>query len=115
MRLDVLSWLNKTTLDIIGLAGLLGFDSYIINLTGISGFDYSFNSLNTERPTELATAFGATMQATVTLSAFDIIPAWVPALRACVSRRINEIALTAHCPICSPRNSRSWGGPLRKP
>ncbi|KAJ7852690.1 cytochrome P450 [Mycena olivaceomarginata] len=70
MRLDVLSWLNKTTLDIIGLAG----------------FDYSFNSLNTERPTELATAFGATMQATVTLSAFDIIPAWVPALRACPTK-----------------------------
>ncbi|KAK7028653.1 cytochrome P450 [Favolaschia claudopus] len=60
MRVDVLSWLNKTTLDIIGLAG----------------FDYTFNSLNSSQPTELAAAFSATTRATSALSLFDIIRAW---------------------------------------
>ncbi|KAJ7782192.1 cytochrome P450 [Mycena olivaceomarginata] len=66
VRLDVLPWLNKTTLDIIGLAG----------------FDYPFNSLGAERPTELAIAFAATVQASTSLSALDMVLAFVPALRA---------------------------------
>ncbi|KAJ7347579.1 cytochrome P450 [Mycena albidolilacea] len=66
VRLDVLPWLNKTTLDIIGLAG----------------FDYPFNSLGAERPTELAIAFAATVQASASLSALDMVLAFVPALRA---------------------------------
>ncbi|KAK7002345.1 cytochrome P450 [Favolaschia claudopus] len=65
MRVDVLSWLNKTTLDIIGLAG----------------FDCTFNSLNSSQPTELAAAFSATMRATSALSLFDIVRAWFPVFR----------------------------------
>ncbi|KAJ7363049.1 hypothetical protein DFH08DRAFT_800042 [Mycena albidolilacea] len=45
VRLDAVSGLNRATLDIIGLAG----------------FNYTFNSLNAERPAELATAFTAVM------------------------------------------------------
>jgi hypothetical protein len=36
VRLDVLPWLNKTTLDIIGLAGLFKF--IILSVMGLTGF-----------------------------------------------------------------------------
>ncbi|KAJ6589747.1 cytochrome P450 [Mycena capillaripes] len=65
-RVDVLSWLNKTTLDIIGLAG----------------FNFNFNSLAADRPTELATAFSAVMHASTNLSPLHVLQALVPALRA---------------------------------
>ncbi|KAF7358392.1 hypothetical protein MVEN_00889300 [Mycena venus] len=65
-RIDAVSWLNKTTLDIIGLAG----------------FGYRFDSLSAKKPTELATAFAATMNATASLSVLDTVRAWIPALRA---------------------------------
>ncbi|KAJ6529281.1 cytochrome P450 [Mycena capillaripes] len=65
VRVDALSWLNKATLDIIGLAG----------------FNYNFNSLGAEQPTELAKAFAAISQASTKLSALHILQALVPALR----------------------------------
>lgn len=51
---------------------------------GFLGFDYPFNSLGAERPTELAIAFAATVQASASLSALDMVLAFVPALRAMV-------------------------------
>ncbi|KAJ7908575.1 cytochrome P450 [Mycena leptocephala] len=65
LRVDALSWLSKATLDIIGLAG----------------FNYDFNSLSAEHPTELATAFFATIQASTTRSPMHLLKAWIPALR----------------------------------
>ncbi|KAJ6533502.1 cytochrome P450 [Mycena capillaripes] len=65
VRLDAVSWLSRATLDIIGLAG----------------FNYSFDSLSAERPAELATAFAAIMHAAATLSAMDMLQALFPILR----------------------------------
>ncbi|KAF7353805.1 hypothetical protein MVEN_01066000 [Mycena venus] len=52
-RVDALTWLSKATLDIIGLAG----------------FNYSFNSLASEEQTELGAAFATTFQAGQTMNA----------------------------------------------
>ncbi|KAJ7652788.1 cytochrome P450 [Mycena polygramma] len=65
VRLDAVSWLSRATLDIIGLAG----------------FNYDFNSLSSDRPTELATAFANIMHVSAKLSAMDMLQAWLPALR----------------------------------
>jgi hypothetical protein len=91
VRVNALSWLNKATLDIIGLAGHY---SPVVNLwpsLTSTGFNYNFNSLSTERPTELATAFSDVIQATTKLSALDMIQAWVPVFRVIVSISILSI------------------------
>ncbi|KAJ7753000.1 cytochrome P450 [Mycena metata] len=64
-RVDGLSWLNKATLDIIGLAG----------------FNYNFNSLRAQQPTELATAFSAVMEASAKVDLIRVIQGLVPILR----------------------------------
>ncbi|KAJ7496541.1 cytochrome P450 [Mycena latifolia] len=65
-RLDVLSWLSKATLDIIGLAG----------------FNYHFNSLTgSETASELGGAFSAMFQAGMQMTPLRILQAWSPAFR----------------------------------
>ncbi|KAJ7036954.1 cytochrome P450 [Mycena alexandri] len=66
-RVDGLSWLSKATLDIIGLAG----------------FSYHFNSLRSQQPTELrvATAFSAVMEASTKVNLTRVLQALIPALR----------------------------------
>ncbi|KAJ6500711.1 cytochrome P450 [Mycena sanguinolenta] len=62
---DALSWLSKATLDIIGLAG----------------FNYNFNSLASEEQTELGAAFATTFQAGQTINTLRVLQTWFPSLR----------------------------------
>jgi cytochrome P450 len=71
-RIDVLSWLSKMTLDVIGLAG----------------FNYEFNALNPdEKPNELNSAFTTMFQAGQQVSLLPILQAWFPIFRAVPSER----------------------------
>ncbi|KDQ54074.1 hypothetical protein JAAARDRAFT_38679 [Jaapia argillacea MUCL 33604] len=72
IRLDVLSWLSRTTLDIIGLAG----------------FNYKFNSLSTHlKPTELSKAFGTILEKGQQLSLMALLQAFIPPLRIIPTQR----------------------------
>ncbi|KAF8061719.1 cytochrome P450 [Lyophyllum atratum] len=65
-RIDILSWLSRTTLDIIGLAG----------------FNYSFNALNEDhKENELNAAFSTVFHAGTTMSLIPILRAWFPIFR----------------------------------
>ncbi|KAF7358404.1 hypothetical protein MVEN_00890600 [Mycena venus] len=77
-QIDAVSWLNKTTLDIIGLAG----------------FGYRFDSLSAKKPTELAAAFAVTINAVASLSVLDTVRAWIPALRA-IPSNFDSLARTS--------------------
>jgi cytochrome P450 len=75
-RINVLSWLSKMTLDVIGLAG----------------FNYEFNALNPdEKPNELNSAFATMFQAGQQLSPLPILQAWFPIFRAVPSERGRKI------------------------
>jgi hypothetical protein len=65
--IDVLPWLGKTTLDIIGLAG----------------FDYNFNALSSsaDSPDELYTAFHTLFNPSVKIGVLQILQALIPVLR----------------------------------
>ncbi|KAJ7810644.1 cytochrome P450 [Mycena olivaceomarginata] len=67
-RVDVLAWLSKATLDMIGLAGRFGFN-------------YKFNSLASEDQTELAAAFATTVETGQEMVPLRILQAWVPVFR----------------------------------
>ncbi|KAF8191593.1 cytochrome P450 [Mycena galopus ATCC 62051] len=67
-RVDVFTWLGKATLDVIGLAGKFGFN-------------YNFNSLASEKRSELELAFTASFQAGQRTNPVRILQAWIPALR----------------------------------
>ncbi|KAJ7253334.1 cytochrome P450 [Mycena haematopus] len=64
-RVDALTWLSKATLDIIGLAG----------------FNYNFNSLASEEQTELGAAFATTFQAGQRMNILRMLQIWIPAFR----------------------------------
>ncbi|KAG0696191.1 cytochrome P450 [Suillus ampliporus] len=65
-RIDILSWLSKMTLDVIGLAG----------------FNYDFDALNeTEKPNELNQAFSVIVSASQLTSVLPMLEAWIPLLR----------------------------------
>lgn len=67
-RIDALAWLGRATLDIIGLAG----------------FGYAFNSL-TDEANELALAFAAVFSTARKFRVMTILQAWFPILRGFVS------------------------------
>jgi cytochrome P450 len=75
-RIDVLSWLSKMTLDVIGLAG----------------FNYEFNALNPdEKPNELNNAFRTMFHAGQQVSALPFLQTWIPILRVIPSERKRSI------------------------
>ncbi|KAJ7494429.1 cytochrome P450 [Mycena galericulata] len=63
-RVDVLSWLSKATLDIIGLAG----------------FNYNFNNLSSEN-SELGAAFSVIFRSGMQMSLVRMLQTWIPSLR----------------------------------
>ncbi|KAJ7284064.1 cytochrome P450 [Mycena rebaudengoi] len=70
-RVDVLSWLGKATLDMIGL-------------TGKFCFNYHFNALTASpksTPDELDKAFGAILRAGTNMTPIRILQAWIPFFR----------------------------------
>ncbi|PPQ88686.1 hypothetical protein CVT25_010120 [Psilocybe cyanescens] len=72
-RIEALSWLSKTTLDVIGLAG----------------FNYNFNAL-ADGKSELNDAFSTLFQASTSVSILPVIKALVPALRFVPGKRDAE-------------------------
>lgn len=53
LRIDILSWVNKITLDIIGQAGTWRFFAIIVSLEKapiLLGFNHSFGSLHQDEP-----------------------------------------------------------------
>ncbi|KAG8215243.1 cytochrome P450 [Butyriboletus roseoflavus] len=74
--LEVMSWLSRMTLDVIGLAG----------------FNYEFDALNAnEKPNELNTAFATMVAAGQRLSILPILQAWFPLFRLLPSDRVRRI------------------------
>ncbi|KAJ7042055.1 cytochrome P450 [Mycena alexandri] len=65
VHLDALSWLNRTTLDIIGLAG----------------FNHDFNSLASENQSELAAAFSTIFHAGTSITGIRVVQSWFPVFR----------------------------------
>ena len=87
-RLDVLSGLGKTTLDVIGLAGASLRKRFLFTPhCRILGFGYTFDSLRTakhgssEREDELAQAFDVIFSAARKFRAINILMVWFPFLR----------------------------------
>jgi cytochrome P450 len=75
-RIDIMPWLSKMTLDVIGLAG----------------FNYEFNALNaTDKPNELNQAFSVMFSAGQQMSIIPILKAWIPLLRWIPSDRDRKI------------------------
>ncbi|KAJ7016830.1 cytochrome P450 [Mycena alexandri] len=64
-RIDALQWLTKATLDIIGLAG----------------FNYDFDSLASTKPNELGEAFNTVFQSGTALGPVRILQMWLPVFR----------------------------------
>ncbi|KAG1767613.1 cytochrome P450 [Suillus placidus] len=65
-RIDIMPWLSKMTLDVIGLAG----------------FNYEFDALNaTGKPNELNQAFSVMFSASQQISIIPMLKAWIPLLR----------------------------------
>ncbi|KAG8215244.1 cytochrome P450 [Butyriboletus roseoflavus] len=74
--LEVMSWLSRMTLDVIGLAG----------------FNYEFDALNAnEKPNELNTAFATVVAAGQRLTILTTLQAWFPLFRLLPSDRVRRI------------------------
>ncbi|KAI5114814.1 hypothetical protein M0805_003545, partial [Coniferiporia weirii] len=74
-RIEVLSWLSRTTLDIIGLAG----------------FDYEFNSLNVDQePNEVNKDFSTLVDTTGAFNTIQILQAIFPVFRIIPTKRERE-------------------------
>ncbi|KAH7906654.1 cytochrome P450 [Hygrophoropsis aurantiaca] len=77
-RVDVMPWLSRLTLDVIGLAGLW--------------FNYEFGALDvTEKPNELSEAFGAMVAANQSVDTLPFLQTFIPALRSLPTDRGRRI------------------------
>ncbi|KNZ77019.1 Secologanin synthase [Termitomyces sp. J132] len=81
--IDALSWLSRTTLDVIGLAGLFFCFPTALTLTGLhAGFNYKFDALSEDpKKNELNAAFALMFKAGTRLSLIPMIRAYFPFLR----------------------------------
>ncbi|KAH8112415.1 cytochrome P450 [Phellopilus nigrolimitatus] len=71
-KIEVLSWLSRTTLDVIGL----------------TGFNYKFDSLNVDKePSELNKAFSMLFNATTSFTLLRILQTYFPIFRVIVTER----------------------------
>ncbi|KAH7907839.1 cytochrome P450 [Hygrophoropsis aurantiaca] len=75
-RTDILAWMSRMTLDVIGLAG----------------FNYEFNSLDTSvKKNELNEAFETLFSASTSVKALPMLQLWIPSLRAIPTERGRQI------------------------
>ena len=90
-RLDVMSWLNRTTLDIIGLAGKMSPVSGRMGChSSWLGFNYNFDALNAnKKPNELNEAFATMFSTGQRPTILHILQAQFPLLRILVSTMSN--------------------------
>jgi cytochrome P450 len=80
-RIEVLSWLSRTTLDIIGLAG----------------FNYKFDTLNVDgKPNELNEAFSTVFRSTDQIRLSDVLKSMFPFFRIFRSQRDVKEAEALH-------------------
>ncbi|KAF8638899.1 hypothetical protein AX17_001950 [Amanita inopinata Kibby_2008] len=113
-RIDALSWLTRTTLDVIGLAG----------------FNYKFNALSDPETDKLHKAFATVFKADSSIPVISIIRGLFPALRflpaerdaeskramqtmARIGRQIlndSKAALMAHTAADTPLKKDLWSG-----
>lgn len=96
VRIDVLSWLNKMTLDVIGLAGVCDIRILIVGLPR-TGFNYNFEALSNKQ-TELNDALAAIFKADSKPSIIPMLKTRVPFLRflvsdSCSFARSNELSV----------------------
>ncbi|KAF9236874.1 cytochrome P450 [Melanogaster broomeanus] len=78
-RIDIMPWLSRMTLDVIGLAG----------------FNYNFDALDAnEKPNELNEAFSTALNAVQGFSIFHILQAWIPPLRLIPTDRTQKIQVS---------------------
>ena len=82
-RIECLSWMNRATLDIIGLAGKLSCPTCIHVLQLKSpGFNYKFNALSDDpEKNELMKAFSTLFKAVQKTSVIPSLRAMYPVLR----------------------------------
>jgi len=87
-RIDVLGWLSRATLDIIGLTGhsIHNFCAYLLTLV-VTGFGYTFNSLSPASTAKepLADAFRTIFSVEEKFEVINVLRIWVPFLRRFVS------------------------------
>jgi hypothetical protein len=85
--IDVLSWLSRMTLDVIGLAGMLSFSvACELYLTAgycfALGFNYKFNALSEGKErNELNQAFSKIFETNASVSIIPLLRGFFPALR----------------------------------
>jgi hypothetical protein len=81
--INVLAWLSRTTLDVIGLAGKQPYDKEILKqLTALPGFSYKFNALaHGEDASELMKAFSKIFESGASFSIIPFLRGMFPALR----------------------------------
>ncbi|KAF7974757.1 hypothetical protein HWV62_11347 [Athelia sp. TMB] len=88
-RVDVLAWLSRATLDVIGLAGALCPSSLPDAADLFPGFGYEFNALTPRAPgesgDELAEAFATIFSTARKFRIMTILQVWFPILRRFVS------------------------------
>ncbi|KAF9239085.1 cytochrome P450 [Melanogaster broomeanus] len=78
-RIDIMPWLSRMTLDVIGLAG----------------FNYNFDALNAnEKPNELNEAFSTMFNVSQRFSMLPFLQAWIPPLRLIPSDRAQKIQVS---------------------
>lgn len=88
-RIDILSWLSRATLDIIGLAGayIFGVVQQSIFKALFAGFNYKFNALSNEK-NELNTAFAQMFKAGQRITLVPVLRGLFPLLRFLVSPNV---------------------------
>jgi hypothetical protein len=87
VKVDVLSWLSRLTLDVIGLAGnRRGSKHSNFIMARHLGFNYKFDSLGSDKPSELNSAFSTLFQATTGVRVLGILQSMVPIFRRLVNQ-----------------------------
>jgi hypothetical protein len=111
---DVLAWLCRATLDVIGEAGTSLLILLSHALISVSGFGYSFHSLPTpgmdptnaeKTDNELARAFATMFSPRHQFSTWSILAIWFPFLRKLVRRTFESLSvLNSHVLIQRPES-----------
>lgn len=86
-RIDIVPWMSRVTLDIIGLTGMIALRNKSTSLIYIkTGFNYNFNALDTSgQPNELSEALSTMFSASQRITILDILQRLIPVLHLIVS------------------------------
>lgn len=91
-----MTWLNKATLDIIGLTGTCQFTNIVLTFLPV-GFNYKFNSLNSNgEDNELISAWKTITRQGEGFAILNILQAFLPPLRIIVCHSLFPIPTVIH-------------------